>query len=364
MKSKRISLFILCLTCCFLSCSNDDDGGSEVVVTPPRDRNEQQATDKEALETYLKTHYYNKSDFENNTNPKIVDLEITALAEGETEAPTGYVLLMDDLKAENNPNGKLELHTTKFADTDYEFYILRLNQGGGAVIPKFSDNVLGAYEGYTLDADLNNLSEAFDSKVNPDTYFDLTTLIPAWRRVYTKFNIAEGFVENGDGTVNFTNAGLGVMFVPSGLGYFQDARPGIPAYSPLIFKIELINTTENDHDGDGIPSYLEDLNRDGDFTFNSEVDVFDGDDTDGNGLLNYLDLDDDGDGIPTANEIEDLFEIKTYNEATKVALEALTFAANEMLFVIKEELNGTFTGITITSTDSDGDGILDYLDAD
>ncbi|NCG17908.1 MAG: hypothetical protein GWP91_02715 [Rhodobacterales bacterium] len=49
---------------------------------------------------------------------------------------------------------------------------------------------------------------------------------------------------------------------------------------------------ETDDDGDGIPTADEDLNGDGDWS----------DDTDGDGMPNYRDADDDGDGVPTANE--------------------------------------------------------------
>ena len=39
------------------------------------------------------------------------------------------ILLSDELNT-TNPNGRLELHQTVFEDVDYEYYILRLNQGG------------------------------------------------------------------------------------------------------------------------------------------------------------------------------------------------------------------------------------------
>src|SRR5690606_33690897 len=84
------------------------------------------------------------------------------------------------------------------------------------------------------------------------------------------FNTAESFTEAEDGNVNFVNKGVGVMFLPSGLGYFSNASANTPAYSPLIFKFELLQMFQNDHDGDGIPSYLEDLNGDGQFTVNFE----------------------------------------------------------------------------------------------
>jgi len=100
------------------------------------------------------------------------------------------------------------------------------------------------------------------------------------------------------------------MFLPSGLAYFSNATAGISAYEPIIFKFELIRVSENDHDADGIPSYLEDLYKedgtlgsDGEFTVNYE-DLTDenDDDTDGDGAPNYFDADDDGDGVLTIDE--------------------------------------------------------------
>src|SRR5690606_14455341 len=132
--------------------------------------------------------------------------------------------------------------------------------------------------------------------------FDLITevVVEGWRRVFPQFNTAESFVDNGDGTVNYIDKGLGIMFLPSGLSYFSQSSGLISSYSPLIFKFELLQMFENDHDGDGIPSYLEDLNSDGEFTVNY-TDLTDAtdDDTDGNGYPDYLDADDDGDGILT-----------------------------------------------------------------
>ena len=82
------------------------------------------------------------------------------------------------------------------------------------------------------------------------------------------------------------------MFVPSGLAYFSGNSTGA-IYDNLIFKIELLQMEEQDHDSDLVPSYLEDLN--------DNIDVTD-DDTDEDGLPNFIDLDDDGDGVLTINE--------------------------------------------------------------
>ncbi|TXG39273.1 peptidylprolyl isomerase [Seonamhaeicola maritimus] len=284
MNLERISLFILSLTFCFLSCGKDDGGDDEVEIVF-RDRTEQQVIDNDSIVGYLETHYYNSDDFIGNPDPSIADLAITPLVEGES-VPTGHTLLKEAVGVSKK---------VVYLDVDYEYYVLNINQGGGADSPTFADNILVSYEGFTLD------NEVFDSAINP-VEFDLTTLIPGWRKVFPQFNTAESFVENIDGTVNFVNPGVGVMFLPSGLAYFSSSQSGIPSYSPLIFKFELVHTTENDHDNDGILSYLEDLNGDGEFSLNTEAGLQDGDDTDEDGVPNYFDPDDDGDGVPTINE--------------------------------------------------------------
>ncbi|MDO5989784.1 hypothetical protein Q4Q39_20470 [Flavivirga amylovorans] len=343
MKLGKIALIALCSATCFLSCNKDDNNDTTIVVEI-RDRDEQQEEDKALLLDYFATHYYNSSEFDALTNPTIDNLKITKLVEGTTTPADGTLL------SESTILDTLEVN---FADTNYEYYILRLKKGGGSLSPTFSDNVAMRYEGTTLSNDI------FDSAVNP-VNFDLTTLIPGWRKVIPEFNVAEGFVENGDGTVSFQNQGIGVMFLPSGLAYFNNAVAGIPAYSPIIFKFGLLQMAQNDHDNDGIPSYLEDLNGDGEYTLNSsaDADARDGDDTDGNGVPDYFDNDDDGDGIATINEIE----LKTYNRGTKKEIEDLVFEPGEVLIGIKEEGDGTFTGTT--SIDTDKDGIPDYLDAE
>jgi hypothetical protein len=84
----------------------------------------------------------------------------------------------------------------------------------------------------------------------------------------------------------------------------------------------IIDLTEDDNDG--IDSELEDLNGNGDLT---------DDDTDGDGLANYIDEDDDGDNVLTRLELDD------------------------------ENLDGDDNPLT-NPQDTDLDGIPDYLDTD
>ena len=286
MNLKKIGLYILCLTIGFVSCKKDDPASTVTIVL--RDRAEQQVADMDSLNNYLATHYYNSSELASISDPGIKDLIFTKLLDGEL-VPDGYTLLRDAVG--------LEKKSINFEDTDYEFYVFTLNQGGGSDTPTFADNVRVLYEGFTLD------DTVFDNAVNPVT-FDLTSLIPGWRKVLPgSFFTAESFVDNNDGTVNYLNRGVGVMFLPSGLAYFSNATPGISSYSSIIFKFELLKMSQNDHDSDGIPSYLGDLDGDSEFTVNytNLKDTTD-DDTDGDGTPNYADSDDDNDGILTINE--------------------------------------------------------------
>lgn len=341
MKIGKISLLILCMSIGLFSCKKDDDASTEIEVTPPRDRDEVQAEDDDEIINYLKSHYYNSDDFgASNTNPSIVDLVITKLADDETVAPVGKTLLWD---AKEEKDVTLE-------GADYVIYILDLNKNVSATAasPTFADNVLVTYEGFTLD------NEVFDSAVTP-VDFDLTGLVTGWRKVLPSFKIAEsGPVDNGDGTETYPNHGVGVMFLPSGLAYFNNAQTDIDAYTPIAFKFDLLGMTENDHDNDGIPSHQEDLNNDGNLiTFNFLAD----DDTDEDGMGNFNDADDDNDGVPTINELEP----KTYTVNTNDGGVEPTLADKEFE-ISRSEDAGIITIKTVTIMNSNDDDIDDYLD--
>lgn len=284
MKIKAILFLAFMLVVGLYSCNNDDDG-DDITTVPIRDRAEQQAEDKILIEEYLKSHYYNATYFESASSPTIDSLVIIA-AEDVDAMPDGYSVIFDSTTVKTVP----------FADINYEIWYLNLNKGEGKESPTFADNVFVAYEGSFLDG------EIFDASITPIT-FDLTNVIPGWRKIIPEFNTALSFSENEDGTVGYMNHGVGMMFVPSGLAYYANPPSSIPSYSCLNFKFNLYDMEENDHDNDLVPSYAEDYKtEDGEFTLNSSADVHDGDDTDGNDIPDYFDPDDDGDGILTKYE--------------------------------------------------------------
>lgn len=325
MKIGRYLLVCGILALSFVGCDKDDD--EEVVQIPPADRGEQQIIDNDSLVGYLNTHYFNSDELAGMVSPGMNDIVITKLEEGES-VPTGHKLLW----------GNLTEGITTLAETEYQYYYLTINEGGGDN-PNFSDMVRLNYRG-----NLQNES-IFDSSVNPVT-FDLTNLIPGWSRVIPKFKTAVDFVENGDGTVSFEDPGVGVMFLPSGLAYFSGVTLGVPTYSNLIFRFELYQTQVNDHDQDGIPSYIEDLDND--------IDLVD-DDTDEDTLPDYIDNDDDGDGVLTINELEPMEY--SINSSDPDPL----FGENEFE-ISRSENNGIITINTVTLVDSNNDDVWDYLD--
>ena len=335
MKIKYFVAFLLVLTLAFLGCHKNNN---DVTVVPERDRAEQQIVDKDSLLGYLNTHYYNASTFETPGNYKTSDLVISELPKDDN----GNYLDLPDPDNNKLLIDAVEIKTTTYQDVEYEYYVLKLNQGGGEA-PNFTDNISVNYSGNLLD------ETVFDSTVNA-TVFDLINLVQGWRNVMVEFNTSDGYQINSDGTVQYNNYGLGAMFLPSGLAYFSSALASVPVYSNLIFKFELYKSAPNDHDSDGIFSHLEDLNND--------QNVYD-DDTDEDTIPNFYDANDDNDSLLTKDELK----FVTYVVDTNQGEQEPTLAENEYE-ISRTENNGVITIKTVVIVDSNNDGVPDYLDPD
>ncbi len=334
MKTKilKFSIYLLTIVTLFVACNDDDD---DTIPFVERDRAEQQLDDNDSIVNYLSTHYYNSDFFETGVDHKYTDIIITELLPGE-DVPSGNTLLFEDV----------ETFMTVYLDTDYQYYILRLNQGGGDA-PKFTDGVRVRYEGISVASE-----EVVDAVITPIALGlqgnGISTFgsIKAWQLVMPEFSSSFDFTTN-NGSVDYTNFGLGMMFVPSGLAYFSGTNTGTN-YDNLVFKFELLQFEEIDHDNDGIPSYVEDVNG------NLEVED---DDTDINTIPNFIDIDDDGDEVLTINEL-----IPTeYSVNTNIGEEEPVLGINEYE-ISRNEVSGIITINTVTIADSNDDGMPDYLD--
>jgi len=282
MRLNKLFIIVVLASTFLISCKKDDTNDVETV--PPRDRGEQAIDDDEAILAYLQTHFYNAEDFQNPA------------------ANFNYVVNFDTIAGDNTNKSPIidsDLLTTKTVrkdSVDYTIYILKIREGAGEK-PTFADSTFQNYKGELLNRNL------FDNTANP-VWFDhpgtLTQTNPgiavvALTQAMLEFGEASGFSINEDNTVSWNNDfGIGAVFLPSGLGYFNASPPGIPSYNPLIFSFQLYGVNEADHDRDGIPSYMEDLDGDG---------ILYNDDTSESGTPNYLNADDDADGTLTLEEI-------------------------------------------------------------
>lgn len=308
MKNNLLNVLVVLSTLLIFSCGNNEDDG--VTFIPARDRTEEAPAATAIVEEYLQTHFYNYEEFANP--PAGFDFKIkfdTIAGDNANKIP-----LIDQVSFKMVPD-RLE------DGLMYKLYYLSVIEGEGETV-NFPDIATVTYEGYTINRETTAApySRLFDSSNTP-VNFDLTNVVNGFQDGVIEFKTATNFITNPDGTLTFENYGVGAVFMQNGLGYYVSAPAGsnIPVYSQLIFTFQVFDRREGDQDNDGVPSILEDRNGNK---------IEEDDDTDGDGLPDFVDPDDDEDGRPTRDEIE-----------------------------IDADGN-------ITYPDVDNDGIPDYLDSD
>lgn len=261
----------------FAGCPSDDT----TTVEPPRDYATQYATEKTLIEDFLNT-YTVSLDADNNP----VFEEIT------NSGTQPSIMSMSNLHFKNVVKN----------DVTYKVYYLMFDEGlVTGEQPSAVDSVYVSYKGqfpyYKKETDINGnefttvKTTVFDQLVSP-TWLRLDELVSGWSEILPLFKTGNYVVDDVTGSVSYSNYGNGVMFLPSGLGYYSVSVSNIPAYSPLIFNFKLMKQRWRDHDRDKILSKFE-INADGSFI-----------DTDLDTYYNHLDYDDDNDGKPTKLEIK------------------------------------------------------------
>ena len=282
MRTKIISmlnfskLYFVLVTLIFFLSSCDSDNNS--VAVEINDYSEQLATDNALLVDYLSTHFYNYQDFPRSEN-KIVSIEIDTIS-GDN---ANKIPLIDQVQQISVP-----LTDANNAIINHTLYYIVAQQGSELERkPAIVDSTYVAYKGELLSG------YKFDERVSP-VWFDNASVVSGFR--YGLQHFAPGtYSVNESGIIRFQDFGQGIIFIPSGIGYYASGLAAIPNYSPLVFSVSVYTTNESDHDNDGILSKNEDPDGDGN-PFN--------DDTDSDGILNFNDIDDDGDGILTYNEFD------------------------------------------------------------
>lgn len=283
----KFKYFILLLAgIAIVSCNKDHDDPETV---PLRDYAEQYKADNDSIVKYLKTNYI--EDVSAN-----FDITIKKIPAGGTQVSIWdqkvYPLQTRDVYNDN---------------ITYTVYYLTLNKGIGEA-PCNYDRIYASYAGYLLDGTMFDTSYGLPGNWDLDGVGSNGVFVEGWREIFPQFKSGTSTTAN-NGETTYSNFGAGVMFLPSGLAYYEGGSGDIPSYAPLVFSFKLFDLAHLDHDQDGIYDYEEDINNDGyvyDFRDTTKYakppsDLID--DTDGDGIPDFLDIDDDGDGWSTLKEI-------------------------------------------------------------
>uniref|UniRef100_UPI00404A8DF5 FKBP-type peptidyl-prolyl cis-trans isomerase n=1 Tax=Flavobacterium sp. TaxID=239 RepID=UPI00404A8DF5 len=277
MKAFRLlSIFLLGII--LFSCNKDDSP----TIAPPRDYDVQYATDIELIENFLTENYLTVDANLNVTFSEIGETGTEANIFQQQDYPLQFVTVKNDKRNSNLVDGLVE------DPVDYKLYYIMLNEGAGSS-PSTVDSVFVSYKGWRLD------DVVFDQNDSP-IWFDSNNLVSGFRQMLTLMKTAESFTDNPDGTVDFLNFGNAVVFIPSGLGYFNSSPVNIGSYQNLIFQLQMKSLNYKDHDRDGI--------RSKDEKYGANTNIW-AQDTDGDNVPDFLDIDDDGDNFLTKIEIKD-----------------------------------------------------------
>ena len=255
MRMKFKYLFILILGIGIFSCSDDDD--SELDNFDPV---AQAIIDDENLVEFLKTHYLTE------------DNEIDSIIEGAT--PLYDIVTTDEIE---------------YNDIDYKMYYYINKEGIGQQSTR-NDSVQILYQGFMLD---DTKFDENTSYTSTKSWFYLPQTIPGFRYGASYYKEGEKVIFP-DESFGYKDTGNGIFFMPSGLAYGNFGSPTIPPNSCIYYFFELGRVIEADGDGDLVSNNDEDLNGDGDL---------ENDDTDGDLVPDYRDVDDDNDG--TFTKLED-----------------------------------------------------------
>ena len=264
---------ILILAGIIYSCAKADD---PFVAVPLRDYKEQFITDSTAIDTYFKTHRMIVS-----TDGKY---DVSFVPE------TNVALSMRKL-----PHAYLKDTTVNEDGIDYKFYFVKL-QEGTQKRPTQVDSVYVNYRGTVL----VDASTEFENSVNP-VWFRLQELITGWQHIFPSFKSGT-YASSPPNGPTFSNFGAGVFFLPSGLAYYEQGQGAIPSYTPIAFSIKMCEVRYRDHDRDGILS-KDERPYSASTSTRWKVNPLDTD-TDGDGVPDIYDIDDDGDDILTKVEIK------------------------------------------------------------
>ncbi len=263
----------------FGACNNDDDN---IEIQEPPTVAEVRERDDASLTEFLSTHYYE------------IERRTVSGQEGEIIVFKAWNDTIGKQRLIDLPSDLLEKRVANFAGLEHNYFVLKLREGNGAIKASNVDLIAVNYVGMFEDQIL------FDDKRGAPIVLDLAGTVQGFSLglegfagTSTEPSLEDGFPSYG------TDYGLGAIFLPSALGYYNNVRPEggrfiSRDYAPLIFSFQVLDVQIADHDNDGIPSRDEDIDKDGSPR---------NDDTDGDRIPDFNDSDDDNDLVLTIDEI-------------------------------------------------------------
>lgn len=289
----KLNPVVAALVLLAMAWSCNKDNGPDGDITPPRLLSEVAVENDTDIRAYLQTHFYNYEEFANPPAGFNFQIKLDTIA-GDN---AGKTPLIDQVETKTfTVSSTAFLGLEEEDDILHKYYILKVREGAGGQ-PTVADSTFLRFEGSLLDGSVFDSTSSFNW-----TY--LPGFLTGFYNGVASFKVGNNIIVNNDGTTSIENTGLGLVIFPSGMGYFNSPPTVlIGAYDPLIFKLDVGLYVENtDFDNDGIPSIMEDLNGNG--NLNDDNTDFD---FERRGFIpptpNHADPDDDGDGIPTRDEI-------------------------------------------------------------
>lgn len=230
---KKVILALFAVSVLVVSCKKDDDYKQE----PPRDRGEEAIAAQNEIEEFLNSYSYNYEEFENPSEDFDYRVVMDSIQPGSNKIP-----LMEQVEYKT-------VEDPYEPDVKYKLYYLKVEQGTGDAVAE-AEQVYITYESYRI-----RTNERLENSNSTDAKrFDLEnkTSNKGLKEALKEFNAAEGFVENGDGTITYEGYGIGAVFVPSGLAFFNNPPLGAPVgvYNQIAyaFQVKGVNKKEEEEE--------------------------------------------------------------------------------------------------------------------
>lgn len=229
MKKTILALFAIAVL--VISCKKDD----EHKVEPPRDRGEEAIAAQNEIEEFLSNYAYNYEDFENPSE----DFD--------------YRVVIDSIEAGSNKIPLIEQVEYKMVEDAYEpevkykLYYLKIAQGEG---PSVSDAEVAYITYETWQLNTMTMVERTNSSQPKPFVLDNKATDHGLKEALKEFNAADGFNVNEDGTVTYEGYGIGAVFAPSGLAFYNNPPLGVPIgfYNQLIYTFQVKGVNENEEE--------------------------------------------------------------------------------------------------------------------